>query len=107
MDFATLPWRLTVRHWAFTLQQGISKHVCETTEISKGYSRANIAPETTYNSHFVPEEVEHVGSVPLTVLTPQSQQQQILPAGNQVSGDSKTHWIREKASMLLTEPSLK
>lgn len=88
-------------------RKGISKHVCETTEISKGYSRANIAPETTCNSHFVPEKIEHVGSVPLTALTPQSQQQQTLPACNQVSGNSKTHWVREKASMLLPESSLK
>lgn len=84
-------------------RKGISKHVCETTEISKGYSRANIAPETTCNSHFVPEEVEHVGSVPLTALTPQSRQQQTLPASDQVSGDSKTHWVREKASVWLPE----
>lgn len=88
-------------------RKGISKHVCETTGISKGDSRTNIAPGTTCNSHFVPEEVEHVGSVPLTALTPQSLQQQTLPASNQVSGDSKAHRVREKASMLFPEPSLK
>jgi len=88
--------------------KGISKHVCETTEISKGYSRANITPETTCNSHFVPEEVVCVGNVPLTALTLQSrQQQQILPASNQVVGDSKTHWITANASMLLSVPLLK
>lgn len=88
-------------------RRGVSKHVCETTGISKGYSRTNIAPGTTCNSHSVPEEVEHVGSVPLTALTLQSLQQQTLPASSQVSGDSKVHWVKEKASMLLPEPSLK
>lgn len=89
-------------------RKGISKHVCETTEISKGYSRANTGPETTCNSHFVPEEVAHVGSVPLTAFTLQSQQQQqILPASNQVSGSAKTHQTTTNASMMLSVPLLK
>lgn len=89
-------------------RKGISEYVCETTEISKGYSRANIAPDTACNSHFVPEEIAHVGSVPLPALTPQSQQQQqILPACNQISGDSKTHQTTGNTGMPFSVPSLK
>lgn len=89
-------------------RKGISEYVCETTEISKGYSRVNIAPETTCNWHFVPEEIMHVGSVSLTALTPQSQQQQqILPACNQVSGNAKTLQTTGNTGMPFSVPSLK
>lgn len=72
-------------------RKGFLKHVCEITKNSKGYSRANIAPETTCNSHFAPEEVVLVGSVPLTELTPQSKQQQQIFADSNKSVTIQRH----------------
>lgn len=94
MDFAILIWQVTVSCWFLLCskrRKGILKYVCEITEISKGHSRANIAPETTCNSRSIPKEVAHVGSVPLTAFTLWNwQQQQILLVCNLVTGDSKT-----------------
>lgn len=67
-----------------TGRKRVLQHICETTGISKGYSRANTAPESTCNAHFVPEKVARVGCVSLAVLTLQQRQWWILPTSSEV-----------------------